>query len=556
MGSHCSIQTLAGWCKAFLPRIWSLILTVGLMGGCTQVGPDYQSPQAAVPELWLEAQQTRILAGQPVSKQWWKVFNDPQLEALVLQAYRQNLDLRQAALRVVEARAQLAAAVGRLYPQTQQLTASNAYSVPSQRSATAAQPGKASGPTSYWQDSASLNLAWELDFWGKYSRGVEAYQAALDSQVADYDNALVSLTAQVASGYVTLRTAQKRLAIAKSNVRLQREGLKIAEARYRYGATSELDVQQALNILHSTQGTIPDLEKSVQLATHALSLYLAQPPAALPGLAENQGLIPTAPAQVATGIPADLLRRRPDVRKAEHDAAAQCARVGVAQADLYPAFSLGGSLGYQASNVGAYSLADIASSQGFFASLTPSLTWNIFNYGQITNKMRVQDARLQQALTNYQAKVLAALKDVEDALVSFLRAQDQSLFLDQAATSARQAVDLSYAQYREGQTYYTTVLVAQQNLLTAEDNLATTRGAIALNLISLFKGLGGGWELREGQALLPAAVRQEMSDRTDWGGLLNDPPPQAPGPGAPKPGLPAPVWYPEPITSPTHTPTR
>ncbi|MFH1057522.1 MAG: RND transporter, partial [Pseudomonadota bacterium] len=156
---------MADWLWTILLCLWSLLLLVGLLGGCTQVGPDYQRPPAAVSDVWLEAQQTRILAGQPVSKQWWKVFNDPLLEALVLQAYRQNLDLRQAALRVVEARAQLAVAVGSLYPQTQQISASNAYSAPSQRSATAAQAGKASGPTSYWQDSASFNLAWELDFW-------------------------------------------------------------------------------------------------------------------------------------------------------------------------------------------------------------------------------------------------------------------------------------------------------------------------------------------------------------------------------------------------------
>lgn len=522
-------------------RILVLALAVALVAGCLKVGPDFSRPETALAEDWMEAQNSRILAGQPLTKQWWKVFGDPLLESLVLQAYEQNLDLRTAGLRVLEARAQLAAAVGSLYPQTQQIAVSNAYSVPSQRGAAAAQPGLPSGPTSLWQDSASLNLAWELDFWGKYRRGVESYQAALDSQVADYDNALVSLTSQVATSYVTLRTAQRRLAIAKHNVEVQREGLKIAEARYRYGATSQLDVQQALNVLHSTQATIPDLEKSVQQSAHALSVYLGRPPAALPGLEDNPGAIPTAPSQVATGIPADLLRRRPDIRKAEQDAAAQCARVGVAKADLYPSFSLSGNVGFQASNVGAYGLADIASSQAFTAGFTPSLTWNIFNYGQIVNKVRVQDAKLQQALTDYQGKVLSALKDVEDSLVSFLRAQDQSVLLGQAAQSARQAVDLSYAQYREGQTYYTTVLVAQQNLLTAEDSLATAQGAIALNLITLFKGLGGGWELREGRELLPASVREEMSGRTDWGGLLQErPEARPPESGGPWPY--APVW--------------
>ncbi|MBI5521549.1 MAG: efflux transporter outer membrane subunit [Desulfarculus sp.] len=520
----------------------SLALPVWLLAGCLKVGPDFSRPDSALTQAWLEAQDTRILAGQPLTKQWWKVFGDPRLESLVLEAYEQNLDLRTAGLRVLEARAQLAVAVGSLYPQTQQISASNAYSVPSQRGATAAQPGMRGGATSFWQDSAGLNLAWELDFWGKYRRGVEGYQAALESQIADYDNALVSLTAQVATSYVTLRTAQRRLAIARGNVAVQREGLKIAEARHRHGATSELDVQQALNVLHSTQATIPDLEKSVRQAGHALSLYLGRPPMAWRELEENAGAIPNAPPQVATGIPADLLRRRPDIRKAERDAAAQCARVGVAKADLYPSFSLSGNLGLQASNVGAYGLADIASSQAFTAGFSPTLTWNIFNYGQIVNKMRVQDAKLQQALTDYQGKVLSALKDVEDALVSFLRAQDQSVFLGEAAKSARQAVDLSYTQYREGQTYYTTVLVAQQNLLTAEDNLASAQGAIALNLITLFKGLGGGWELREGRDFVPAAVQEEMSGRTDWGALLPERTQEKKDQPAGEPWPQAPVW--------------
>lgn len=520
----------------------SLALLVSLLAGCLKVGPDFSRPDPALTQAWLEAQNTRILSEQPLTKQWWKVFGDPRLESLVLDSYEQNLDLRTAGLRVLEARAQLAVAVGSLYPQTQQISASNAYSVPSQRGATAAQPGLPSGPTSLWQDSAGLNLAWELDFWGKYRRGVESYQAALESQIADYDNALVSLTAQVATSYVTLRTAQRRLAIAKSNVAVQREGLAIAEARYRHGATSQLDVQQALNVLHSTQATIPDLEKSLRQAGHALSLYLGRPPMAWRELEENAGAIPSAPPQVATGIPADLLRRRPDIRKAEQDAAAQCARVGVAKADLYPSFTLSGNLGFQASNVGAYGLADIFSSQAFTAGFTPSLTWNIFNYGQIVNKVRVQDAKLQQALTDYQGKVLSALKDVEDALVSFLRAQDQSVFLGEAAKSARQALELSYTQYREGQTYYTTVLVAQQNLLTAEDNLASAQGAIALNLITLFKGLGGGWELREGRDFVPAAVREEMSGRTDWGELLPQRPQEKKDPGAGESWPYAPVW--------------
>jgi NodT family efflux transporter outer membrane factor (OMF) lipoprotein len=506
------------------------------------VGPDFSRPDTAVTATWQEAQENRIMAEQPMTKQWWKVFDDPALESLVLQAYEENLDLRQAGLRVLEARAQLAVAVGKLYPQTQQISASNAYSSSSQRSATAAQPGQPGGPNTVWQDSAGLNLTWELDFWGKYRRSIEASVAALDSQIADYDNALVSLTAQVATSYVTLRTAQRRLAIAKDNVEVQREGLKIAEARYNYGATSQLDVQQALNVLYSTQATIPDLEKSAQQAEHALSVALGRPPMTLKALEENRGLIPAAPRQVATGIPADLLRRRPDIRQAEMDAAAQCARVGVAKADLYPSFTLSGNVGFQASNVGAYRLGDIMSSQAFTAGFTPSLTWNIFNYGQIVNNVRVQDAKLQQSLTAYQGKVLSALKDVEDSLVSYLRAQDQSVLLMDAAKSARQAVKLSYIQYREGQTYYTTVLVAQQNLLTAEDTLASAQGAIALNLISLFKGLGGGWELREGREWVPVSVQEEMSQRTNWGGLLKERPLEAPSPGEGG-SLPyAPVW--------------
>jgi len=346
-------------------------------------------------------------------------------------------------------------------------------------------------------------------------------------------NALVSLTANVANAYVQIRTLEKRLEIARQSVTAQAETLRITRARARFGTASTLDVEQARAAVLNTEATVPALETQMRQTMNALSVLVGLPPSDLAAFLPGPAEIPAAPPAVIVGIPADLLRRRPDVRSAEYQAAAQSAQIGVAKADLYPALSLTGTFGFLSSDAGRFSLSDMFRWSSRTAQFGPTLQWNIFNYGRIANNVRFQDARFQELLITYQNTVLAAQQDVEDNLVAFLKAQDRARLLGQSVKAARAAFDLAVVQYRQGAVDFTTVLVAQQALLTAQDSLASTLGSVASSLVGVYRALGGGWEMREGQDLLPADITAEMAKRTWWGNLLapalyNPPPSEAP----------------------------
>lgn len=506
-----------------LARLAALVVLVAV-AGCAKVGPDFRPPEPPAPTAWLEAEADRARSDLPVNREWWRVFGDDSLDRLVAAAYEGNPSLRVAGLRVLEARATLGVAVGYLYPQNQQANASLAFARTSERAASAPQGGAPTSSFQAWQDSVSLSAAWELDFWGKYRRAVEAAESELQASVADYDSGLVSLTANVANAYVLIRTYDRRLAIARENLDLQQEGLKIAQVRFQNGVVSERDVHQALTLLRNTEAGISDLEASLRQARHSLSLLLGQAPGDLGGFLTGSAAIPVAPRQAAVGVPADLARRRPDIRAAEFQAAAECARVGVAQARLYPSFSLTGSVGFLSTDAGRFNLADIASARAFTASVGPSAVLPLFNYGQLANEVRAQDARFQQALENYRYVTLAALRETEDALAAFQRSQDRAEALTASEQAARRSAELAFVQYREGQTDFTTVLVAQQNLLSVQDSLAVAQGNIALNLVGLYKALGGGWEIREGRPFVPQDDAAAMAERVNWGGLLEENP--------------------------------
>jgi len=324
----------------------------------------------------------------------------------------------------------------------------------------------------------------------------------------------------VARTYVLIRTIEERLRVARDNVIVQKESLRIAEVRFQGGATSERDVQQAFTQLRSTEASIPQLEASLRQAKNAVCTLLGMPPRNLDHMLGDRSAIPEAPLKVAVGIPADLLRRRPDIRSAELQAAAQCALIGVAKADLYPAFTLTGTFGFLSSADGKFSLSDIASWSSRTGSFGPAFTWNFLNYGQITNVVRVQDARFQELIFNYQDTVLRAQQEVEDGLSGFLQSQRRLIYLEEAAAAAKRSADLALIQYREGATDYTTVLTAQTALLAQQDSLASGQGDVPQGLIAVYRALGGGWEMRAGQIFLPADVTTAMGSRTNWGGLL------------------------------------
>ena len=510
--------------------IWRALVVLGMVAGagCMKVGPDFVRPEAKVLNQWLEVDDTRLRAEPADYKEWWKAFNDPVLDKLVRMAYEQNLPLRVAGVRVFEARARLAIAVGEEYPQTQQAFGAAAYVRESERAPTSPQQSRGFD-FDYRQAQVGATASWELDFWGKFRRAVESADASFLGSIAAYDNALVTLTADVARTYVVIRTIEERLRIARENVGIQKESLRIARVRFEGGVTSERDVQQALTLLFNTEATIPQLETTLRQAENALSILLGLPPSQLGDLLAGGSAIPTAPLQVAVGIPADLLRRRPDVVNAELQAAAQSSLIGVAKAELFPAFSLNGTFGFLSSDVGRFKLGDITSWDSRAWAFGPSFQWNILNYGQITNLVRVQDALFQEFVLAYQDTVLRAQQEVEDGLVVFLKAQERVVLLTEAAAAAKRSADLALIQYREGATDYTTVLTAEQALLSQQDSLANQQGDVPQGLIAVYRALGGGWEIHEGQEFVPTDIKETMEERTNWGSLLKpaavEPPP-------------------------------
>lgn len=510
-----------------------------LLSGCINVGPDYKQPSVLVGDRWLETGSEQVSA-RAVDERWWTLFRDPVLNRLIETAYQQNLTLQAAGLRVLQARAQLGIAVGELYPQTQQGFGSLTYNRQSARAPF--QQGVSSSLLSYWQNQIGLQAAWELDFWGKFRRAIQSADASLLASLAQYDDALVSLTGDVASSYVQLRTLQVRLRIARSNVDVQRESLNIAEIRFKGGTTTERDVEQARTVLASTEASIPQLDAALQQTKNALCVQLGLPPGKVDALLTGPEEIPDAPLQVAAGIPEQLLQRRPDVRAAELQAEAQSEQIGVAKSDLYPAISLTGNFGFLSSDWNRYDLTDIFMAKSRSYAVGPSFQWNILNYGQITNNVRVQDAAFQALVAQYQNTVLQAQQEVEDGLVAFVRSQQRTLLLEQAATAAKRSQELAILQYREGITDFTTVLTAEQNLLQQQDSLAVSRGDIPASLVSTYRALGGGWEVRVGQDVVPAEVRQAMAERTNWGGLLEPASLTRATEQPPSPILPAPSW--------------
>jgi NodT family efflux transporter outer membrane factor (OMF) lipoprotein len=482
------------------------------------VGPDFKRPEAEVAQRW-HATDPRLATQTAADSLWWKAFNDPALDRLVDLAYRQNLPLQLAGLRIVEARAQFGVATGRQFPQTQALTANVTALGLTQPIADVLMINR-----NLLNYQAGFDAAWELDFWGKYRRGVESEAAVLLASVADYHSALVSLTAEVARTYVAMRTSEVLIRQAQENAKIQEEALAVAEARFKNGATSELDPTQATALLESTRATIPQLAGVLQQQRNALATLLGQPTGTVESLVGGPQAIPQPPQQVAVGVPAEMLRRRPDIRAAELAAAAQCARIGVAKSELFPSFSLLGSIGLSAFNKGPGS-HNLFSTSSIFYSVGPNINWPFFNYGRLTNAVRVEDARFQEALIAYRDTVLRAAQEVEDALAGFLNAQQAQTFEQRAVTAARRSVELALVQYREGAADYQRVLDAERSLLQEQNRSAEQTSSVATNLVALYKALGGGWELRAGQPVVPVETESEMKSRTSWGDTLSHPRP-------------------------------
>jgi NodT family efflux transporter outer membrane factor (OMF) lipoprotein len=465
-----------------------------ILTGCTswrdyvrngfKVGPNYCPPAAAVADSWIDAANPNVSSCPPQDAAWWQTFDDPVLDSLVQTAYRQNLTLRIAALRIIEARAQRAIVAGELFPQSQ-----DAFGAYSRNQLSKNSPNTA--PTVNFDEwTAGTSLAWELDFWGQFRRALESADARLDASIYNYDDVLVLLLSEVAGNYVSLRTAEKRIDYARENVDAQAKSMNLASLKFQAGATTRLDVTQGQSNLSQVQASIPPFEAARRQAANRLCILMGIPPWELEQSLGRRD-IPAASPTVAVGVPADLLRRRPDIRRAERDAAAQCAQIGVATAELYPHFSITGTIFFDAAN-----FRDLFDANSLAGSVGPSFRWNVLNYGRLANNIRVQDARFQQLVVHYQNLVLQANEEAENALIGFLKTQQQVQYLTTSTQAAEQSLGLVRDQYDAGKTDFNRVLNVEQLLVQQQDQLAVARGNVAQNLVLLYKALGGGWQIR------------------------------------------------------------
>ncbi|HEY6086781.1 MAG TPA: efflux transporter outer membrane subunit [Burkholderiaceae bacterium] len=482
------------------------------LGGCTTLGPEFSAPQ--VPWLkgwpggaWRTLADEAPRSTQPRDDAWWRQFGDPVLDQLVAEAQRLNPGVRTAGLRIMESRAQLGIAGSGLYPQLQQVNA-DALRVGNR--------GSDGNSTGFWSGGVGFELAWELDFWGKFKRGIESADAAYFASIAQYDDVQVLVAAQAASLYATIRTTELRLRIANENAAIQQRSLEITERLFRSGNEAELDVQQARSQYLGTLATIPEIESALRQTRNALCVLLARPPDTLPELQGGRAKVPEVRLEAIVDMPAEMLRRRPDVRAAEILLAAQSAQIGVSEAALYPSIALAGSVGLAATSIGSPSTT-------LSWALGPALVWNVFDHGRLTNTVLVQDARFQQLYEQYQDVVLRAARELDDAASSFAYTRTQVGILREAVQASRRSLDIATVQYREGLVDFQRVLDSQRALFSAQERLVASQGGVVQYLIAVYKAMGGGWQAGRSRPVLDDATRTTMEERSDWKSLLQSP---------------------------------
>ncbi|MDI6800877.1 MAG: efflux transporter outer membrane subunit [Thermodesulfovibrionales bacterium] len=460
-----------------------IIAVALILTGCA-VGPNYQRPDVTVPASFSNAIETKE---QGIDhRKWWTAFNDQMLNFLVDEAVKSNRDIRLAEARIKEARALYGVADAALWPALQ---ASGSYS--RNRTSENAPQSKRSGipeGSTYSLFQAGFDASWEIDIFGGVRRSVEAAEADIEAAVEESHAVLISILGEVAKNYIEMRGLQKQLAVTEENARSQQETLDLINARFKAGLVSFLDVTRAESLLTSTKSQIPPIERAIKQAAHRLSVLLSKDPSALWPELSKRSAIPVPASGIASGLPSELLQRRPDIRKAERELAAASARIGVAKADLFPRFSLTGSLGLQGSEV-----KDMDNWGSRFWTIGPSIRLPIFSGGRIKANIQVQDARYEQALIRYEQAIITALEDVENALVAYVKEEERRKALAASAASSRQALALATELYTKGLADYLNVLDAERSLLSAEGQLAQSESAVSGYIVALYKALGGGW---------------------------------------------------------------
>ncbi len=502
----------------YLLRTSVLSSFVFALTACSSLGPDYNEPE--VP--WLADWESQLYSqieeasgeAQVDAQTWWHLFDDPVLDQLVEIARLENPSLRIAGLRVLESKAALGIANSGRYPQFQQATGAIAY-VNTQSSS-----GSDQSLGSY---ELGLNAGWELDFWGRYSRSIESADAAFFSSVFNQQNGQVLLAAQVADLYYAYRTALLRIDIARKNAKIQKRSYEITEALFKSGESAELDLQQAKTQYMATLSSIPGLEIALTQIQNNLCVLLGRPPGNLPELDHEVKSLPTVSLAATGEVPAQLLLRRPDIRAAASQVAAQSAQVGIAETELYPSISLFGNLGWSGSTPSQ-------SANTLSLGIGPSFTWNLFDHGRIKNNVRIQDARLQQTIESFQNSVLLAAREIDDAAISVIKTREQQSPQRESTLAAERSLELANTRYREGYANFQRVIDAQRAAAgQAERELINDSNHIRA-VISFYQALGGGWLETPVAESLPQSTREAMESRSDWGDLMQSPDPADPEP--------------------------
>jgi outer membrane protein, multidrug efflux system len=457
------------------------------LGGCA-VGPDYHAPPVSMPAAYHQPLANTTNTPSAGLSQWWQLFHDRQLDALIQEAATANHDVRLARARVVEARAQAGVTRSALFPS---VDANGDYT--RQRLSKNTPEGflaRAAGqPLEQNTFDSGFDMNWELDVFGGNRRALEAAKADVGSTEESGRGVLITVLGDVGLNYLDLRGLQKELAVARDNLRLQEQTLDLTRDQFKAGLATDLDTARAEAQAEETRSQIPLLEQGIERDIHRLSILIGKEPAELESQLAASGPIPSAVPEIPVGLPSDLLRRRPDIREAEREAAAATARIGVATADLFPRFYLTGTAGLQSLNA-----SDFFSAGSRAWSIGPSVRWQIFTAGRVRQNIKVQDARQEQALIRYQQTVLTSLEEVENALVACGKEEEHHDALAQSEAANRRAADLAEERYRSGLEDFLNVLDAQRSLLTVQDNLAQSERTMGQNIVRLYKALGGGWD--------------------------------------------------------------
>jgi NodT family efflux transporter outer membrane factor (OMF) lipoprotein len=469
-------------------------LAAAFLASCA-VGPDYEPPRETTAERWNALPADFTTQGK--IERWWEGFGDEKLTALIARAVAGNLDLREAAARVDETRALYRATTAEFYPEVDAQGDLSRL----RQSENGVFPGGGDAVTLY---DVGIAASWEVDLFGRIRRAAEAAGARVEFSEEDRRDVLVTLCAEVARSYVNVRTLQRRLTAARANLASQGRVAELTRIRREGGIASSLDVAQAESVLANTKTTLPPLETFLDQEMNRLSVLLGEQPGSLRAELSPEAPVPAPPAVVGVVFPADVVRWRPDIRRAERDLASQTALVGVAEADLYPRLTLLGSFGFSATEAG-----ELFTSASRTYSFGPAVRWDVFSGGQLRALVKSQEARVGQALARYEQAVLLAFEEVEDALIAFDRLRVEREAVAEAVRAAGLALDLSTALYKDGVADFQNVLDAQRTVLQFDDGLARVEGALVQSLIQLYRALGGGWEVFEPRPEEPPGAEED-----------------------------------------------